>query len=81
MKLSNMITEAPADGSLQSIWIVSDPVYDSEELGDIMFEATPEQLVFWSKGMQEDPRRLNIKFYTDQWLAKQDAKRRLNQSR
>lgn len=75
MKVSNILTEAVQ--AMPSIWVVYDPKSPEYELGDIMFQATPEELVLWAKGMQEDPRGANIKFYADEESARRDAETRM----
>lgn len=65
-------------GSLEKIIVVTNPTPESE-LGDIMFEATPEELYLIAKGTVEDPRTLKITFYSpeNREAALHDANTRL----
>lgn len=64
---------------LEKIIVVVNPT-DVSELGDIMFEATPTDLYLIAKGTVENPRDLDVAFYTldQKEEALQDAQMRLS---
>lgn len=72
------IADGERRGSFKTIIVVENAKPESE-LGDIMFEVTPEQLFLIAKGTVEDPRTLQPTFYPPYALedAKRDAQARL----
>lgn len=79
MKLTPRLLNENNEESLPFVIVVVDPRGDWDDIGDIMFKATPEEVYLAAKGTQENPRDINVKFYIPQqrFAALRDAQSRL----
>lgn len=77
------LTEQHAPNKALATIIVVHDANPISELGDIMYEVTPDYLFLTAKGMVEDPREMNIALYapSDRQAAEQDAYRRIAKAR
>lgn len=64
--------------ALQHFWVVYDPKSPDSELGDYFFKASPVELVYWSRGLQERPEDINLRVYgpSQEQEARADAEER-----